>query len=460
MEDLKKLLAAMLDETSFDLSTTEITYDGNSRGLPSRRVSASELREICFAKDDRVIERSVCGHPSDASMLRLVETLRRILDRFIDPESDRIGHAFFIEGRGYGMVTRESRGLFEMDLASPLRNFAGSLLQAAAIDGIETATRRLGDWARGGPIRVRLSTVLDGLFLKAPVLPRDDTEVTPLPLTTAELPRLPYGSDRSPEDYLGRTKLTLHLAAGPALFRPGRESRERIVRFASNGGIDFALVCEALSLQADRCVDWCGFWHEFPDAAAFCLGGPSPWVPGNKKLNPLFWRSLAMHGHTGGATGTPFDDEPFQSFQYLDGDEIGRTLEALRRADSKCRIAVDRWRRSKGQHAGLEDRYIELRIALESLYLKDFANEHSGEMRFRLPLFGAWHLGKDLDERRSMRKTLRDAYDVASKAVHAGEIPAGRASGLYEAQNLCRRGILKLLHEGPPADWGDLVLGG
>ena len=36
--------------------------------------------------------------------------------------------------------------------------------------------------------------------------------------------------------------------------------------------------------------------------------------------------------------------------------------------------------------------YIDLRIALESLYLRDFANEHSQEMRFRLALFGAWHL--------------------------------------------------------------------
>ena len=81
-------------------------------------------------------------------------------------------------------------------------------------------------------------------------------------------------------------------------------------------------------------------------------------------------------------------------------------------------------------------------------------------MRFRLALFEAWHLGEDLDERRSMRKTLRDAYDMASKAVHAGEIPAGKASGFSEAQKLCRRGILKLLHEGPPADWGDLILGG
>ena len=459
MDDLKKLLAEMLDGTSFDLSTTEISYDGNSRGLPSRRVSASELREICSAKDDRVIGRSVRGYPSDASMVRLVVTLRRILVRFIDPESDRIGHAFFIEGGGYGMVTRESDGLFEMDLASPLRNFAGALLQAAAIDGIETITRRLEDWVRGDPIRVRLSTVLDGLILKAPVLPRDDTEVIPLPLTTAELPRLPFGMDRSPLDYLGRPKLTLHLAASPALFRPDGESREGIVRFASNGGIDFGLVCEALSLQANRCVDWCGHWHEFPDAAAFCLGGPSPWGPGSKKLNPLIWKSLVMHDHTGGATVTPFDNMRLQTLQCLDGEESGRTLDALRRADRKCRIAVDRWRRSKDQHIRLEDRYIELRIALESLYLKEFANEHSQEMRFRLSLFGAWHLGCDVESRQLIRRILRDAYDAASKVVHTGELPK-KKRGLAKAQNLCRRGILKLLHEGPPADWRDLILGG
>ena len=460
MDDLKELLAAMLEETSFDLETTEITYDGNSRRLPSRRVPASQLREICSAKDDRVVERSVRGHPSDASMLRLVETLRRVLRPFIDPETDRIGHAFFIEGGRYATATWGSGGLFGVEFASSLRDFAGALLQAAAIDGVETVARRLGEWARDEPLRVRLSTVLDGLFINAPVLPREDIEVIPLPVTTAELPRLPLSPDRSPLDYLGRTKLTIHLDASPALFRPARERSERVVRFASNGGIEFGLLCEALSLQADRCVDWRGYWHEFPDAAAFRLAGPSPWTPGPERLSALYWKSLEMHDTTGGATMTPFDDVRLQSFQCLDGEELGRTLEALRGANRKCRIAVDRWRRSKRKNVRLEDRYIELRIALESLYLKDFANENSPEMRFRLALFGAWHLGHDLEERRSVRKTLRDAYDTASKAVHAGELTGGKARGLSKAQNLCRRGILKLLHQGPPADWGDVILGG
>ena len=69
-----------------------------------------------------------------------------------------------------------------------------------------------------------------------------------------------------------------------------------------------------------------------------------------------------------------------------------------------------------------------LRLALELLYLKDFANEHSQEMRFRLSLFGAWHLGVSLDERRRIRRTLRDAYDMASKAVHLGEVPGRGAN--------------------------------
>ena len=162
-------------------------------------------------------------------------------------------------------------------------------------------------------------------------------------------------------------------------------------------------------------------------------------------------------------TITPSEDA---SPLRLDEEDLLRILEALRHADRKLRIAVRRWRRSKRSEARLEDGYIDLRIALEALYLKDFDDERSQEMRFRLPLFGAWHLPENLEERRSIRKTLRAAYDMASKAVHGGEVLKGDGAGHYwnaeltRAQDLCRRGILKLLREGPPEDWSDLVLGG
>ncbi len=148
-------------------------------------------------------------------------------------------------------------------------------------------------------------------------------------------------------------------------------------------------------------------------------------------------------------------DEPVQR---LDPDRFRHLLTALGGAHRKLRIALDRWRRSKRATLPV-DAYIELRIALEALYLKDFADENSGELRFRLALMGAWHLTEDPEERRSIRKTLRDAYDTASGAVHTGEIKDEHRVKLSDVQDLCRRGILKLLREGPPQDWGDLVLG-
>ena len=49
---------------------------------------------------------------------------------------------------------------------------------------------------------------------------------------------------------------------------------------------------------------------------------------------------------------------------------------------------------------------------------------------------------------------------MASKAVHVGEVAGNEHANLLpDAQNLCRRGIYKLLLEGQPQDWGDLILG-
>ena len=131
------------------------------------------------------------------------------------------------------------------------------------------------------------------------------------------------------------------------------------------------------------------------------------------------------------ATITLYDDV---SLQRLDKDELLHTLEALMRADRKLRIATERWRRSRRSYVRLEDAFIDLRIALESLYLKDFVNEHSQEMRFRLTVFRAWHLAKNFDERQSIRKTLRAAYDMASKAIHPREDLRDAQAGLSDAQ--------------------------
>lgn len=100
--------------------------------------------------------------------------------------------------------------------------------------------------------------------------------------------------------------------------------------------------------------------------------------------------------------------------------------------------------------------WIELRIALETLYLKG----DDGEFAFRLADYGAWHLGADFVQRKKYRDILQRAYRLASRAVHAGEVddtPENR-DVLTSAQDLCRKGILKRTDEPEEPNWNDLIL--
>ena len=318
---------------------------------------------------------------------------------------------------------------------------------------VRAVTGAMAAWCQGQPLEARMATVLSGLLLSEPVSPRDDVELVPLGLSTAELPRLPMFQGDSASDYLGLTLARLALRASPAVFRPDTEGNGKAVRSGSAHGANLELVRDALSLVTNRHVALSRAWLEYPGAWGFCVSGPRSTI-GTGRPKPRQWKR--MRSGAGSTVITLHDDAKRDS---VDPHEFGSTMKELLRANKKLKIAVDRWRRSMADDAELEDRYIDLRIALEAIYLKDFANERSQEMRFRLALCGAWHLGADFEARRSIRKALRDAYDTASKAVHEGELPKAARPTLSTAQNLCRRGILKLLREGPPDDWGDLVLG-
>ncbi len=390
-------------------------------------------------------------------MSQLVGELRIVLEPFIDPESDHLGHAFPIDGPSGGSVHRNRRdGLSEFEFKSKVRDFANSLVQAAAMIGVERTIQLLADWQAGDPIRFRTSTFVNGLILDGPLTPREDIEIVPLPLTTTELPRLPNRDHPSGRDYLGLTVLSLAMTASPALFRLKPDGTEASVRSQTQTDIDIDVVCDALSLQANGHLSQSFLWTEYDDAAPFSLKDWYTWGLGNRSLERARWKSLSVGGSTGEAKIERWDRAPIAS---LDSGEVLQTIEAMQGSDGNLRIAIDRWKRSKRQNTPLADRLIDLRIALETLYLKDFVNERSGEMRFRLSLFGAWHLGATLEDRRGIRKTLCDAYDRASGAVHTGVAPRESDVCFASAQELCRDGILKLIRDGEPENWGYLILG-
>ena len=465
-ETLTSALRVALDEATFDVECTEIASDGGSRQPSWKRVSTAQLQEIYRREKDRLVKLYARANVPDVVMTGLVDALRHTLGQFIHLETDKIGHAFSVDGSDYHSSAFRTDGLLDEEFQTPVREFTCALVRTAAIMGVKEAAELLSAWKGGESVNLRMCTILSGLPLIAPLTPRQDMCIVPLALSTAELPRLPTPRNSAPRDYLGLSLLTVQLSASPALFRPDPDTTERNVRSSSVDGVNFDLVCEALSLQADDHVSTGFVWHEYPDAAPFCLTTKNTWGPvGDDRLKSRDMKSESHNHQTGAVTLTPSDSAPPLC---LDEEELLRIVEALRHADRKMRIAVSRWRRSKRSEARLEDSYIDLRIALEALYLKDFDDERSQEMRFRLPLFGAWHLAENLEERRSIRKTLRAAYDMASKAVHGGEVLKEAGAGDYwtaraelaRAQNLCRRGILKLLLKGPPKDWSDLVLGG
>ena len=127
-------------------------------------------------------------------------------------------------------------------------------------------------------------------------------------------------------------------------------------------------------------------------------------------------------------------------------------------ANPRFRIAVGRWEQSATRSASREDRSVDLRIALESLYLDSSA----GESTFRLATTCARHLGTSLEERRNISSTLRRFYGLASRVIHGTELDRTGNTDvelLRSAGRLCCNGILKIVETKDQPDWSDLLLG-
>lgn len=465
MRALQELLGSILGQTTFD-------------SPPAKNMSPALLRDF-FERDglhDEKITsaRKVQPKIPDELLLQLKNHLRPLLEEYIDPEMDLIGHAFPIDERGYPIsrIRPEWREIIyhldHFDLAyisrvSAVEDFAKGLIKGAAVVGSERVTHLLSGWLQEEPVTYRTSAILNGLPVNAPFTPVDGVHIESLPLSTdrlvASLPRRP---GMSAVDYLGRTLVSIESEVKPALFHPKTRPSAQNIQVEPIGGVSIDTVCQALSLESDGYVDAGFYWNDYQELTAFSLGvDETTWSMGNARVRsqpaPMTWRTDLF------TNVTTLELKCDQRMLDLPKTQLARTLEALKTLKNfDTRIAVSRWVKSKDSGEQLADRFIDLRIALECLYLQAVNNENDrGEKRFRLSLTGAWHLGDDLEERKRIRRKLGKAYDAASAAVHGGDFKNEdkKQELLSDAQDLCRRGILKLLKEGAPRDWGDLILG-
>ena len=468
MVNLQELLDSILPNVRFDLGR-DSTRDGQpSRSYASRPdevVSANELRRMfdMSGLDLQTAKHAFLVCP-DELVAEFKDYLSVFFEDYVDAETDKIGYAFASIRPGFseGLSVYLGNGLVSESSVTGLESFAKAVIQGSALVGSEKIEELLTSWKQGQPIRYRTCAILNGITIEESLTPIQGAKIEALPRSTAELPSfLPNLSKVGLDEYLGRAVVAIDCEASPALFRPSSNYQNDRVKAKMNCAADFQTVCQTLSLLTDKLVEVGFYWHDYQELGnVFPSSGFSTWFgsPGGLESKTQPGRRLSRDFATGVVT-LSVDDWAVQELNEAIASEA---LQTLAKPDfNSVRTATSRWMKSKSSRDGLVDQFVDLRMALEALYLRDFANENSQEMRFRLALFGAWFLGSDFQDRKGIRNILRNAYDRASGAVHTGDVeltPENRTL-LVEAQSLCRLGILKLLGEGFPADWGDLVLG-
>ena len=394
----------------------------------------------------------------DAQIGPLVDHLRYQLTAYIDPDTDRIGHSFTVMADEMRGLTFTDDLVDEIQAKSSLPNFARGLVRAAAVIGPERAARLLTQWANGEPLRYKIMVVLDGAFTDTEIELQEGLRAYQLPLTSNALP-VSTPRLRSVEKILGRTLLEVDVSTGPALFiTPEGDARIPLQTRTALGCTSFDTFLLALSLVCNRRVDVVSGWNDHGDAASFVPAGQSgSWTEPDSTHRPLGLASVSLT--TGQTRLRSFESPPLN----LDENglrkawELGTKLQGRMASQPRFKVAVTRWAKAASPGDLSPDRLIDLRVALEALYV----DSDGGEVTFRLSVTGARHLATSLDKRREVRRSLSKFYGLASRVIHGRPLKENeKVAPVDRAATLCRDGILKVLQEGSPSNWTDFLLNG
>lgn len=470
MGELKTLLHEIVQQTYFEVGqtmiaggTTLITFD---RKLD--KLSPAQLRDILnrayWGSDERLKAESARPVSPDDLVKELIEKLRELLVNYIATGTDHIRHTFPSSGLSYSYRNSEfkTNGLMKREYVSHISDFAEGLIRGAAVLGPDRASELLCNWIEGKPLLYRTSALLVGITVEQELDLGNGVRVTPPPMSSDALPvSLPRDSSTSVIDYLGRVVLSINSTVCPVLSQvqdsqnPGESPHD----LSGPDGLSLHTLYEALSLISGNFVHSKLNWNDYAEVSAFSsINQSNSWRSGPffyDKRTPMGW---STDHSTGVTTLTDIDEVPSLSLKDLKKAwKIHGVLDSRKRSDRRFRTAVSRWIRSTRPDLEEIDQFIDLRIALEALYL----DSDYGELTFRLAIRGAWHLGSDLSERKEIQEVLKKFYGVASKIAHGGEIneKKGDLEWLKQARNVCRRGILKVIEQKKPPDWDELILG-
>ena len=105
-----------------------------------------------------------------------------------------------------------------------------------------------------------------------------------------------------------------------------------------------------------------------------------------------------------------------------------------------------------------QDKILDVAIALERMYeLGD------GEISHKLRTRASWFLGRDGEDRLRIMKTITEFYGVRSAIVHNRKrkaAPEKYREAFDTGFDVAAKTLFKLIREGPPGDWEELVIAG
>ena len=400
------------------------------------RLDASQVRHLYEKKQKCPLSSTDAISVHQRELDALTQVLGPLLGAYKSPESGAVGN---------GLYTLTG------SLASPRRPsceaYAKILVLAASRIGAKRVAQLLGDWIRGKGLRVFPCVLFKGLLTEGTLRPVPGMLLDTLPNNGDLLPRSLRLDPREHlhEQFTGRAMLSIEFETLPALYDPevvqGNPPLPSSPPSPLNpdlSTVSFESFCRAISLTTNNHIDWFIHWNDYGDVEAFFL-------------NPGFSSQRNEASNSPVVSVTEDDVRACLHTHYM--------LESRRDID----LPITRWRRAK-RASTTHDQLIELRIALESLFLHD--DTGTSEKRFRLASRGAWLLGEKYDQRADCFETLKQVYDYASSVIHGGTPKTKKDRDIQididNARDLCRDAILRLLTIGKALDskeWSALILG-
>ncbi len=344
-----------------------------------------------------------------------------------------------VAGLQSGVVISESNPNFDEMM---IRSFVMRLTRATAILGANRVIELLNSWLNGESLDFIQYFYIHGISVETEYKISDSVSIVPFTKYQYYIKDL-YGLQDLPE---GALYLVVRSESSPFL----KVIANEIETIGDDDLIDIVYdtlaFCDVLSLETGHHINVISSWCVLDELKIF----GSKLVTEKKTFNDVGIFSGIEKSH--------------KCVEISSSDvelalKLKQNISEYTNNQDSLKIAINRWRESMRLSVGFWDQAINLRIALEALYLADISN--SGEFGFRLSSRCAWHLGKNLNEREEIFFLCRDFYGIGSKAVHGNNvrIKDHEVAIVAKARVICRQGILKTILDNKRYEWNKVIVG-